>query len=357
MIWMRMDIAGTASAAYDKGFVYLHSGTGDLSKVNASDGKTVWGPVATNDNKGCPDGTSSPIVANGKVFVGHSCGAVEVSGGDYAAAKGGVEAFDAATGMRAWTYLTAEGMEDGAMVWSTVSVDLTANVVFAGSGNNYTVLGANSDAIHAIDIATGKVKWKKQVHTDDRWSLLMFPGGPDSDFGANPVLFELNGRKVVANGDKGGSYHMFDRETGEIIWQRTKLSTSANQANGGVLMNGAYDGKYLYAVSNQPPNAAQLHAMDPDNMGMDVWPPKMFTATSWGAPSLANGVLVVPNDDKLYVYNAMTGEQLAMFMTGGTIAAGAASIADGNIIVQSGLEYILDSAAKSGKQVICYSVP
>ena len=63
---------------------------------------------------------SSPIIAGGKVIVGHSCGVREVGGG-YAESRGGVEAFDPATGMKAWTYWTTpkEGTEDGAMVWST----------------------------------------------------------------------------------------------------------------------------------------------------------------------------------------------------------------------------------------------
>ena len=68
-------------------------------------------------------------------------------------------------------------------------------------------------------------------------------------------------------------------------------------------------------------------------------------------------MLVVPNDDDLLVLNAATGEQLAMFNTGGTIAAGSATIVDGNIVVQSGLQYDLDRTAKPNNQIICYSVP
>jgi outer membrane protein assembly factor BamB len=122
-------------------------------------------------------------------------------------------------------------------------------------------------------------------------------------------------------------------------------------------MNGAFDGTYFYVVSNQPPNVAVLHALDPNKMGADAWPAKTFNKTTWGAPSLANGLLVVPNDEDLYVLNAMTGEQLAKFTTGGTIAAGAATIADGRIVVQSGLSYALDPTAKPNNLVICYGLP
>jgi polyvinyl alcohol dehydrogenase (cytochrome) len=307
------------------------------------------------------DGTSSPIVADGKVLVGHSCGVAEVTGGaDQAAARGGVEAFDTADGKRAWTYYTVpETGENGAMVWSTVAVDLDAKVVFAGTGNNYTMMGAHSDAIHAIDLATGQQKWVQQVRQGDLWTLQTYlsgGAGQDTDFGANPILAEIGGKSVVADGDKGSAFWALDRETGAQLWSRPDLSSSHNPQNGGVLMNGAFDGHYFYVVSNQPPNAALLHALDPEKMGEDLWKPIQLGTTVWGAPSLANGVLVVPAGTALNVYNAKTGEMLNTFDTGGTIAAGAAAIVDGRIVVKSGLSYPLDSSAKNNNLVICYGL-
>ena len=47
-VWERMDITGTASVAYEDGFVYVHTAADAmLWKVKASDGTTVWGPVKT----------------------------------------------------------------------------------------------------------------------------------------------------------------------------------------------------------------------------------------------------------------------------------------------------------------------
>jgi hypothetical protein len=357
-VWARTDIGGTASVAYDNGFVYVHQfQPPNLFKLKASDGTNVWGPIPTNPNRDC-DGTSSPIFAGGLVVVGHSCGTIEIGAGDASVARGGVEAFDTETGANKWIYWTVPASgENGAMVWSTVSIDLEAKVVFAATGNNYSVQGDNSDSIHAIDMLTGMRKWKTQVHNDDVWSLTLAPTGPDTDFGANPILAVVGGKKVVAAGDKGSFFHMFDRETGQVGWSRGQLSTARNQANGGVLMNGAFDGKYFYAVANQPPGQAVLHVMDPSKQGMDVMPPKMFSKLTWGAPSLANGVLIMPSDDTLLVMNAATLEQLAMFNTGGTIAAGAASIVDGNVCVGSGLDYILDASAKPNTLIICYGLP
>jgi polyvinyl alcohol dehydrogenase (cytochrome) len=356
-VWARTDIMGQSSLAYDSGFIYAHTTPdANLWKLNATDGKDKWGPVKTYDHPSS-DGTSSAIVAGGKVFVGHSTTAETVGDGQDIA-RGGVEAFDIETGDRAWTYYTVpESGENGAMVWSTVSVDVDSGTVFAGTGNNYTMGGRDSDAIHAIDIETGKEKWINQVRENDVWVLVGTGGGEDTDFGANPILAEVGGKKIVADGDKGSAFWAIDLESGHTLWSRTDLSSAHNSTNGGVLNNGAFDGTYFYVVSNQPPNVSVLHALDPTKMGADAWEPKTFQATAWGAPSLANGLLVVPIDSQLMVFNAKSGEMLTMFETGGTIAAGAAAIAQGKIVVKSGLEYPFDATIKYNNQVICYGLP
>lgn len=356
ILWSRTDLAGTSSVAYADGAVYVHTNPADLYQLNPVDGKTIWGPVRTFATKDC-DGESSPIAASGMVFVGHSCGPVEVGSADFTGAVGGVEAFDAKTGKPLWSYQTAaKSGENGAMVWSTVTVDVENKTLFAGTGNNYSLQGENSDSIHAVDLMTGMRLWKKQVHNDDTWSLLGAPTGPDTDFGANPILADIDGMQVVADGTKGSSFHVMDRKTGNIIWERTDLSSAHNQANGGVLMNGAYDGTNFYVVANQPPGMAVLHAMD-KKTGKDAWPAMTLPKLSWGAPSLANDVLIVPSDDELLVLNAKTGMMITKFSTGGTIAAGAAAIVDGNVVVGSGLDYALDSTTKNNNQIICYAVP
>jgi outer membrane protein assembly factor BamB len=216
--------------------------------------------------------------------------------------------------------------------------------------------GANSDSIHAIDLATGMRVWRKQVRTGDTWNL-SGGGGLDTDFGANPILAEIGGMKVVADGDKGSAFWALDRATGNILWSRDDLSPSHNMQNGGVLMNGAWDGTYFYVVSNQPTEGGGLlHALDPAKMGADAWPPAKADVLTFGAPSVANGVLVAPMGTKLNIYNAHTGQMLNSFETGGTIAAGAAAIASGKIVVKSGLQYVLEPTAVNNNMVICYGL-
>jgi outer membrane protein assembly factor BamB len=359
-VWSVLTIGGTASLAYADGFIYAHaSGGAKLYKLDAADGSIVWGPVSTYPQLPRCDGTSSPIVAGGKVLVGHSCGSAEVTGGnDQTNARGGVEAFDIQDGSHLWTYWTVpEGGENGAMVWSTVSVDLGAKVVFAATGNNYTMGGGGSDAIHAIDLETGERKWLQQVRANDVWSSGsgITPLGEDTDFGANPILATVNGKKIVAAGDKGSSFWALDRETGEVLWSYAKMSSTHTQNNGGVLMNGAFDGKYFYVASNQPPGESILHVLDPKD-GSDVLPTQKLGATVWGAPSLANGLLLVPANNVLRIFNAATGDKLTEFDTGGTIAAGSAAIVDGRIVVKSGLQYAFAADAMNNNQIICYGL-
>jgi polyvinyl alcohol dehydrogenase (cytochrome) len=361
-IWNRMDITGTASVAFAADAIYVHDSSAQLYKLNAADGTTVWGPIRTYELPTC-DGTSSPVVALDKVLVGHSCGAAEVTGNaDQDVARGGVEAFATSDGSRAWTYFTAaETGENGAMVWSTVGVDTAAKVVFAATGNNYTMLGENSDSIHAIDLMTGTRVWKKQVRQGDVWSLgsqtFTAPTGPsiDTDFGANPVLADVNGKKLVAAGDKASAFWALDRTTGEILWGHEGLSATHSPANGGVLMNGAFDGTYFYMASNEPPGESLLHVLDPAD-GKDVVEPVRLGAIVWGAPSLANGLLFVPANSILKVFNAKTLELLTSLDTGGTIAAGAASVVNGNVIVASGLMYVFATDALPNNKIICYSL-
>lgn len=352
-LWSRTDISGTSSLAFADGALYAHSNGATLFRLDPKTGQNVWGPAKTYDMAGC-DGTSSPVIAGNLVLVGHACGGLEVgANAGMGMAKGGVEAHSLADGSKVWTYITTEGSEDGAMVWSTVSADVEAGVVYAGTGNNYTVGGANSDSIHAISLDAGTRIWRKQVNTGDTWSLRVAPAGPDTDFGSNPIVVD----GMVAAGDKGSSFWALDDQTGEILWSRTKLTASRDAAHGGILMNGAFDGNAFYALVNTGgTRVTKLVALKKDD-GTDLWPAKTFNKTAWGAPTIANGVIYAPVDDELHVLNAATGEELTSFTTGGTIAAGAPAVAQGHVVVGSGLSYFLDATAKNNNEVICYGLP
>jgi hypothetical protein len=89
-----------------------------------------------------------------------------------------------ASGAPLWRNYTADPPHNGASVWSTVSIDTAARVVFAGSGQNYTgEAGPDSDAIIALDLDSGARLWTTQTVEGDVFTPIN-PGGPDADFGA-----------------------------------------------------------------------------------------------------------------------------------------------------------------------------
>lgn len=99
---------------------------------------------------------------------------------------------------------------------------------------------------------------------------------------------------------------------------------------------------------------AIVHRLDAAQ-GTSTWS-KRLNATTWGAVSLANDLLFVPNNTVLYVMNAKTGDVLTEFETGGTIGGGAAAIVDGRVVVKSGMAWT-DPSCQPNDQVICYALP
>lgn len=128
------------------------------------------------------------------------------------------------------------------------------------------------------------------------------------------------------------------------------LSSSHDARYGGVFINGAFDGEAFYVVSNDPAHGgAALHRLDAMT-GVTTWM-HAFTESTWGAQSLANGVLFVPSNSTLYVMNAASGDVLAQFETGATIADGSPAIAQGRVVVKSGFLY-KDPVTKANDQII-----
>ena len=172
-----------------------------------------------------------------------------ISQGDREPGKGlTVKGFDVVTGKPAWTfYLKAQPGDknrdtwlDGSAdsdatpdIWGLFTVDEERGTVFVpiekvGSdywgGSNH---GNNlySDSLVALDAATGKMKWFRQLVHHDIW---------DYDLAAAPILVDVRrgGRTIpaVAQQTKMALLFIFNRETGEPIFgieERKVPQTSA----------------------------------------------------------------------------------------------------------------------------------
>ena len=177
----------------------------------------------------------------------------------------------------------------GAAVWAAPTVDMKRGLVYAVTGDSYTDIDENgSDSIVALELKTGKVKWRRQVTEKDNFVMgcgptsasgnCPSPMGPDYDFGATPVLKNLpGGKQVLVAGQKSGIVYGLNPDTGALIW---KTAVGAGSALGGVEWGmGANDTHVFVPISDMvqlfsPATASKaksgLYALDPAT-GAIVW--------------------------------------------------------------------------------------
>ncbi len=152
--------------------------------------------------------------------------------------RGDIRAFDARTGRLVWTFHVipqpgepnheswkGDDWRDvtGANVWSTFALDEANGLVFAPTGDANTGAIGNqlySASLLALDAATGKLVWHRQITHGDIW---------DWDAPTPPALADLDiaGKQVpaVIFTGKHGLFFMFDRLTGAPLNGFTERAT------------------------------------------------------------------------------------------------------------------------------------
>jgi quinohemoprotein ethanol dehydrogenase len=229
-------IVNRGLAIYD-GKIFAPVIDGRLEALNAFTGKVIWeSRVAFPQDYYAI--TMAPRVANGKVIIG-------VAGGDHPT-RGFFDAYDAATGHRAWRFYTVPGnpadpyendamrkaaktwggdfykMGGGGSVWDGMAYDPETDLIYVGTGNaepwTQKFRGAqNMDNLYtasilAVKVSTGELKWHYQAVPNDNW---------DYDNVQQMILADLtiNGRprKVLVQAAKNGIFYVLDRVTGQFI--------------------------------------------------------------------------------------------------------------------------------------------
>jgi polyvinyl alcohol dehydrogenase (cytochrome) len=246
---------------------------GDLSgNVYAIDAKT--GALRWRDR---PDEhpsltiTAAPVRFEGRLYVPLSSLEVTAAANpDYACCtfRGGVIAYDAASGKRDWLSRVIEKepaeagtlpngtkvlAPSGAPVWGTPSLDVERRRLYLGTGENYSSPADDrSDAIFAMSLDDGRILWHWQATAGDAWNMgcetpdraaCPREDGPDYDFGAATVLVERAAGDVLIAGQKSGEVHALDPETGKLLWQR-KLGRGGIQ--GGVHFGMSVEGETVF---------------------------------------------------------------------------------------------------------------
>jgi len=222
--------------------IYIATHDRTIRAVDAKTGKACEsfgdkGRVNLYGHKGLPPGdvssSATPVIANNILVTGSSVI-------DFAKSKsprGIVTALDIHNGETLWTFdpLIENPQSGSANVWSQMSVDSANNLIFlptsAPSPDYYGAArpGDNlyANSLVALDLMTGKVRWHFQHVRHDLW---------DYDTPAQPILFEWkkNNESIpaVAQLTKQGFIFVFNRLTGESMWEITKLPTPPSMIAG-----------------------------------------------------------------------------------------------------------------------------
>jgi outer membrane protein assembly factor BamB len=338
----------SSSLAYESGTLYVHTTAAKVTAINAEDGKELWSKDASSAGG---DGSSSPLVMGDMIFIGASSGGNELGGGGF---RGHVSGLNRMTGDNAWTTFTVPEGTNGAAIWSSPSGDLERGKVYVGTGNNYGMPASDtSDAIIEFDMKTGTISWKAQFVKNDTFGGGSLSGGPDYDFGANPVLYEtmIDGvmTKMISDGAKSGSAHGIKREDGSTVWTRSMCEGTADGSRG-IFTNAAWTGKnMLYACNEGGP--ATLYALD-GATGDIAWMRKL-EGQVWGRTAVANGVGFVGTGTKLEVFDVDTGEVLKTVMSKGGTIASTITVSNGRVAFGEGLSW---SSGMAGSKLTVLSV-
>ncbi|HYL74059.1 MAG TPA: PQQ-binding-like beta-propeller repeat protein, partial [Bryobacteraceae bacterium] len=274
---------------------------GDLSAVvyavDASTGKLLW-KTRVEDHL-IARVTGSPVLFSGRLYVPvSSVEEASAQAADYECCKfrGSIVSLDAATGKQVWksysvtdparpTKKTAAGVQRygpaGAAIWCAPTIDAKRKLVYAATGNSYTDVDINtSNAILAIDMESGRLKWASQVLAKDNFVMGCRPGkdgcpapmGPDLDFGSSTILRTMaNGKQILLAGQKSSILYGLDPDQqGKILWQ---IKLGQGGALGGIEWGFAADPTFAYAAVSdrfRGETSGGLHAVRLEN-GEKLW--------------------------------------------------------------------------------------
>ncbi len=358
--------------------------------MNAKTGELLW-QTKIDDHPNATV-TGSPSLGDGQLFVPlSSLEVVTAANPAYACCTfaGSVVALDLESGDIQWkTYTVSEQPKkvgetsigtaviapSGAPVWNSPAWDKARGRIYFGSGENYSSpADTNSDAIFALDTATGEKIWTTQLTPRDAWNMACVPiirnencpeeDGPDFDFAASPII--AGDGKTLVIGQKSGDVYGLNIESGEILWNQ-RLGRGGT--SGGVHFGMASDGETVWVPINDMDNTggddvslygAGLHAVDIAS-GKVLWrnivDEDFCGDKAFCDPGISSAITAIPGvvfaghlDGRFLAYDAETGDVLWSWDTtgnvetvtgtvahGGSMSGPGPAIFDGHVVLNSG---------------------
>jgi len=177
----------------------------------------------------------------------------------------------------------------GVSVWSTPTIDDARGLLYVGTGENLSHPATDtSDAIVALDLESGAMRWKFQGLAGDVWNAACLSGGsncpenagPDFDFGASVILATLDsGKQVLLAGQKSGEIFALDPDDdGALLW-RNRIGPGSS--NGGIHWGMALAGDRLFVPMADPERDTPGYSPRPGLSAMNI----LDGAVIWSSPS------------------------------------------------------------------------
>ena len=383
--------------------VFFGDQRANVYAVDSVTGQLVWKRKADDHPNAAITGAIA--VADGKAFVPiQGLGEETTAGrGDNPCCtfRGSLTALDASTGEPVWKTYTVDEPKPrgknarngtdafgpaGGGIWSSPTVDVARRSVYVATGNGYAdPVQPMTDAVIAIDMPSGKVKWVYQGLANDSW-LGGCPAkteggagcpavmGPDHDFSAAPMLATIEGRQLIVIPQKSGVAHAVNPDTGALVWQ---YRFGAGDALGGQY-GGSFDGRQAYFGngSYRSPTPGGVRAVRAGN-GQEAWSvgpqpslcagqPRCNTSQAGAATAIPGAVLVGSIDGGLRAYAADDGTILWSFDTNRSfetvngVPGTGASIDGSPLIVGGGMIFVNSGyggiAARPGNVLLAFGV-
>jgi polyvinyl alcohol dehydrogenase (cytochrome) len=299
--------------------------TGWVYSLEAETGKLLWKKKIEQHDAARL--TATPVAYNGVVFIPVASWEETRSLDPHypcCTFRGSVVALRIRDGQQVWkSYLvppakrtgqtklgTAQFGPSGAGVWASPTLDPKRGVMYIATGDNYSSPTTNlSDAIVALEIATGRVVWSKQTTPGDAYNSSCGTDkqncpdedGPDYDFGSSAILTRLpEGRDILLAGQKSGMVYALDPEKkGELLWSVRIANAGPNLGPSvGVQWGMSTDGANVYAATSSSGRTTPSDPLDTRRNILDPVQGGGLTALSvrdgakvWYAPP----IVCIPN--------------------------------------------------------------
>jgi polyvinyl alcohol dehydrogenase (cytochrome) len=417
---IRGSVVYSRSLSEDEGAsptLYFGDAFANVYAIDAATGALLW--KTRIDDHPVARIVGTPVLARGRLYVPVGSWGEEIAAisPDFVCCtfRGSLAALDRATGAIIWKrytittapveqYKNSSGNPQfgpsGASIWSSPAYDKGRGLIYFGTGDNFSnPADGNSDAIFAVDAASGEVRWKTQVTAGDAYNDGCIGGqhkptcpkqnGDDLDFTAPPLLFrQRNGKDILIAGQKSGDTYALDPDTGSLIWH-TRLTQDPNPWSGGIWFGMVTQGGRLFIPAastrvitsaaaatvtsfdemflNSPVNG--LNALDPVT-GTVLWSTpagkqckKALCASVMMAPiAIPGAVLAGSLNGYIHAFDDQSGERLWSFNTArefkslnGVRGSGGVIMGAGAVMVGNGMLYVTSSNRSSSAVLLAFS--